>query len=230
MDFTKAFSYLGEDKEWPTKLGLLALATLFSPFILPYLLVLGYGVAISRNVKKGVDQPLPTWDDWSTFLRDGFNVLVVRLIYSAPVWVLMCGFGAVPLLGILRNGGDVSDEVMAGAIFSTLGLVFCLGTLFGLFYALLSPAIMVQYIRHNSIAACLRVGDVFQIVRTQFVNILLMLALGIGMGMALSTVVSFLSIIPILGTLAGIAINLLLTALITAIFAHFYGQLAAVAD
>lgn len=228
MDFTKSFSYITEDKEWLAKLGILAAISFAAPFLLgiPYLLVLGYSVAIARNVKKGVEQPLPVWDDWNTLFRDGFNLFVARLVYTLPFLLLLCAFGILPWLGVIGRGGDVSDDVMAGAFFATFGLTGCLSLLFFVAYIFIGPAVVVQYVRHGTLSACLNFGAIFGFIRAQMGNILLITALVIGVGFVFGTVMTVLSIIPILGTLVAMFLNLFFSAAVTAVISHLYGQLA----
>ena len=57
MDIGGAFSYVFEDEDWIVKI-LLGAAILLIP-IFGQLALVGYGIAILRNVKAGKPQPLP---------------------------------------------------------------------------------------------------------------------------------------------------------------------------
>jgi hypothetical protein len=228
MDFTKSFTYITDDSEWPVKIGILAAISTIAPFLLgiPYLFVMGYGVAISRNVKKGVENPLPNWDDFGTLFKDGLNLFIARIIYTLPFLLVLCVTAIIPLIGVIGRGGDVSEEIMAGAIFSSIGLTMCVSILFGLVYIFVAPAIVVQYVRYGTLSACLNFGAIMRFIRNQFINILLIMALIIGVGFAFSILTGMLSVIPILGTLVGMLFSLLFSAVVTAIISHLYGQLA----
>ena len=228
MDFTKSFAYIFEDTDWPMKIGILAALTTIAPFLfgIPYLFVLGYSVAIARNVKKGVDRPLPAWDDFGTLFTDGLNLFIARLVYTLPFLLLLCAVAIVPFMGIIARGGDVSDELMAGAFFSSFGLVLCLSFLFFIVYIFIAPAVVVQYVRYGTLSSCFHFGAIMGFIRSQLVNILLVVVLMIGVGFAFSILTTILSIIPILGSLMGMLLSLLFSAVITAIASHLYGQMA----
>jgi hypothetical protein len=115
MNIRRALTYLFDDPRWAIKLALVmaiaAPAALIaslgllidwtalhpalarfgtSPFwsILTSFLsvpVLGFGLRITRNVLRGDDVPLPSWDDVGGILRDGVKLWAVVTIWSLPV-------------------------------------------------------------------------------------------------------------------------------------------------
>ena len=58
MDYGKSFSFVFEDKDWLRKIGMSSLAVLvgFILLVIPAILyILGYQIAVARNVLNGVD-------------------------------------------------------------------------------------------------------------------------------------------------------------------------------
>ncbi len=97
MSIGRAFSYVFDDPEWLNKLAMMALITVASVFLTPLLIgfvgwaaLLGYVVELVRNVRLGVRNPLPRWNDFSRYLSVGFNVLTAVVVYSLPNLVLGC--------------------------------------------------------------------------------------------------------------------------------------------
>jgi len=102
MDIGKAFSFVAEDEEWLTKIGIGALISLLSFLILPVFLLVGYVVQVTRNVKNGEPRPLPAWTEWEKLFMDGLYVGIAQIVYTLPFWLLMClaivttvGFGGL---------------------------------------------------------------------------------------------------------------------------------------
>ena len=71
MDVAKAFTFVTEDERWMSKIGIGAAISLFFFLIIPIPLLVGYLVGITRNVKEGVERPLPEWDDFGQLFMDG---------------------------------------------------------------------------------------------------------------------------------------------------------------
>ena len=90
MDIGKAFSFVTEDERWVSKLGIGALIAFFSFLIIPIPLLWGYMVGVARNVKDGVPDPMPEWDDWGRLYKDGLAIIVAQLVYTLPFWLLSC--------------------------------------------------------------------------------------------------------------------------------------------
>ncbi|MFO7682373.1 MAG: hypothetical protein R6X34_20220, partial [Chloroflexota bacterium] len=61
MDIAKGLTYVTQDERWVTKLLIALVVTFFSFLFFPIFFLIGYAVAITRNVKDGVEKPLPEW-------------------------------------------------------------------------------------------------------------------------------------------------------------------------
>ena len=225
MDFGRAFTFIRDDERWMTKIGIGAVITILSIFLLgiPAILLIGYQLAVTRQVMEGKDLPLPEWDDWGKLFMDGLYLVVAIFVYTLPLWILFCiGFG-VTFLPVLSGGNDDVAAALGGVAFLTWGLMGCLFIVLAIGLAVVIPGIYIQYIRTNEFAALFRIGEVFGIVRENLADILLSMVASIGANLVLQTVTGLLSwtiCVPIILGLAGpIWINISL--------GHLYGQIAA---
>lgn len=224
MDIAKAFTYVFEDKRWITKIGIAAIVSLLSFLIIPIPLLTGYLVAVTRNVRDGVKQPLPEWDDFGQFFRDGLALLVAQLVYTLPFWLLAC----IVFFATVGFGGlaEMSEEAAIAGILATFGLVACLGGIFALALLFISPAIVLQYVNTNQLGACFRFGEVIGIARRNLGDIVLVLLVSVGAGLALGAVTSVLGIIPCLGQIVAFVLGIAAGPYFLVVSGHLYGQIA----
>ncbi len=217
MDIGKALTYITEDERWVMKVLIALAMTFFSFLIIPAIILEGYMVAIARNVMKGEERPLPEWDDWGGFLRDGFNLFVALLVYTLPFWLLACivGISTIGFSGL----SEVSEDAAVAGMLATFGLVGCLTLLFVLALLFVSPAVIVQYLRNNNLGACFRFGEVFGIVRDHIGDI----AIVVGIVFAIMFVTSLVANIPCIGWI----VSLLVGPYLAVVWGHLYGQIAA---
>ena len=231
MNIGKAFGFVFEDRDWVSKLLLgaaISLIPIFGSFVL-----IGYAIAVIRNVKAGELNPLPDWQDLGSYFMDGLMFWVATLIYALPFLILICPVmvaGAMPALA-----GDNQDltTILAGVSgVLSLGLG-CVAMLYGILLALLTPVLEIRYAEAGELGACFRFGEVFGFL---FANIgpiiasqVVMWLTGMVVGMVLGIVISMLSIIPICGWFLGIALGLLMLPFgiwLLIFSAHMYGQIA----
>lgn len=225
MDVAKAFTFVTEDERWLTKLGLGALISLASFLIIPIPLLIGYSIMITRNVMIGSKMPLPEWEDWGGFFRDGLSVLVAQLVYTLPFWLLGC-IATISTVG-LGSIAEGNEDLAAAGFLATFGLVGCLGLVFAVALFFISPAIVIQYVRTNELGACFRFGEVIAIARENIGDILIVFLASFGAMVALSVVSGILGIIPCLGQIAALVLGVLAGPYFTAVTGHLYGQIAA---
>jgi hypothetical protein len=213
MDIGKSFGYAFEDDQWIPKIliaaaillgGILFFWVLFIPSILAALLLGGYGVEITRRVINGNSQVLPDWDNWGDLIIDGLKVWVIGIVYALPmILVGMC----LGLPGAIAS--ENSPEL--ASLFSTVA--GCLNFLWSIVLGLLLPAATAFFVVNDDLGAAFRFGDVFNFVRDNFANYLIVL------------VMSWVT-----GIIAGLGfVFCLLPGLVTAPYAawvmsHLYGQ------
>lgn len=218
MDVQKALTYVFDDEEWLTKIGVGALISLVSILIIPAILLGGWLLATARNVIDGKEHPMADWDDWGGFLRDGGSLALVSLVYASPFILIFCigFFTTVGFAGL----AEANEDAAAAGMFATFGILGCLGFLMGIAIFLITPAVAVQYLRTNQISACFQIGDILGIVRDNIVDIVI---IG-GVPFAVSFVLGLLNVIPIIGICIGFVLSIVLTPYLSAVTAHLYGQ------
>ena len=221
MDINKALTYVTEDEGWVTKILIGAVMALFSFLIIPGIILLGYGIAISRNVMQDEERPLPEWHDWGGMFMDGLYLTIAYLVYLLPVWLLMCcGIIAVFSGGLMEGtaGGDAGG-LLAGMGAATMGLMFCLMIIVLIAFMFIAPAITIQYVKEGSLGGTMQVGEVLGMARDNLGDILLTLVVTF----ALSFVIGLVAIIPVIGWLIALAGNVY----VVAVTYHLYGQIGA---
>ena len=179
MDFGKAFTYMFQDPNWLAKLGigtLLILAGIFlSPVLIgfvPLIIVTGYSLVALDNVRLGQEHPLPEWQDWGKFFMLGLKLLAVMFIWTLPIFI-----GFVPVLAgsILANQTNASGVEMFSVLLVLCG--GCLMTLWGVFIALLTPAIYTRLAATNRFAAAFDLGRIWEFTRDNMGHVIIAILL-----------------------------------------------------
>lgn len=175
MDFGLAFTFIQEDEDWAKKVGIavvIFLAGMLFLFI-PFILVYGYQISVTRNVINGKKKPLPDWQDWGQYFMDGAIVIAAQIVYMLPAMIpFFIGFAAF-LLPALSGGNDDVAGALAAVGFGIYFLMLCLGILVAMVAGFVSPALHIQYVRTGEFGALFRVGEVFGIVRENVTDILM---------------------------------------------------------
>lgn len=231
MDIGKAFGFVFEDEEWVSKL-LLGTVILLIPIFGTFVLI-GYTIALTRNVKAGEPRPLPAWQDLGRYFMDGLMFWVATLLYTLPFLIFICPITIVGLLPVLAGEQEELMTILAGVSGIMMLGLGCLAALYGILLTLLTPVVQIRYAESGEIGACLRFGDVF---RFLFANIgpiiisqVLMWVAGMVVGTVVSVVVSIVSLIPFCGWILAPALGLLMLPFATWLMlfsAHLYGQIA----
>ena len=224
MDLTKAFTYVFEDKEWMMKMLIGGLLSIVSFFIIPIFILGGYSLKIMRNVKKGVDQPLPEWDEWGDLLKDGFSVALIQFVYTLPILIIMCI--AFATTGGLASFEDLSDEALGAAMAGTFGIVGCLFLIYFIAMIFITPAIRIQYVKHNDLSAGFRFSEIIAIIRENIMDILLITGVMMGVGFAFALVNTVLAVIPCIGQIISFVLSIAFGPYFGMVNGHMMGQLA----
>ena len=225
MDFGRAFMFFKEDERWMTKIGIGAGITILSIFLLgiPAVLLVGYQLAVTRQVMAGKDLPLPEWDDWGKLFMDGLYLIIAILVYTLPLWILFCIGFAVTFLPAIGAGNDDVAAALGGVAVLTWGIMGCLLVILAIGLAVMIPGLYIQYIRTNEFGSLFRIGEVFGIVRENVADILLSIVASFGANLVVSTISSVLSwtiCVPLILAFAGpVWVNISM--------GHLYGQIAA---
>lgn len=106
MDFAYAISYIFEDRQWVSKLALLAVFCFLS--LVPILgllvlaIVLGYLYELAVNVRQGLPRPLPRWSQYDQKFIQGGQLLLAIILYHLPL--ILFGGCSLWLVSALAGG------------------------------------------------------------------------------------------------------------------------------
>jgi len=217
VDIRKAVVYVFQDPRWLVKIVIGDVMILLSLLIVPFIFLQGYLIEIIRNVMRGEEHPLPEWDNWGARFKDGLNLTIAGLIYTSPLWLALC-CSVVSVLPAALSEGNLTETTALLSV-SGFSLMACLAFLFLWAYAVIAPAIAIQYAREDTLAATLRFGEVFAIVRKHLGDIILAVVVIMVLGAALG----FLGLIPLIGWLFSVGA----TIYVFFVTGHLYGQIGA---
>lgn len=206
MDIGKAFTYIFDDQEWITKVGIAALVLLIP--LVGTIAVLGWMLEITRRVILNEARPLPAWNDFGGYLSRGFMTFVIGFVYALPIIVISaCMQGA--LIPLMDQGNDATSLAV-----SAITLAFsCVSMVYGLLLGLVMPAAYARYADTGQPGEAFKFVEVFNLIRSAPAAYLLVLVGGL-----------------LAGLLAGIGIiacfigAFFTGALAMAVNGHLYGQ------
>lgn len=201
MDFAKAFTFVFDDPDWVKKIAIGGVL-MFIP-IIGQLMMMGYMIAIGRNVIRGNPQPMPDWSDFGQMAVDGLFTWIIGLVYVLPILVLACFF-LVPMLaigGVFSGDGELGAAGIVGVCcFVPFAIIY--GIAMGWFFL---PAAMARYADTGDVMSALRFGEILAISRANPIVFLMALVIA----WVVSNVVAPLGLI---GCCVGV------------LFTTFYGQ------
>ena len=224
MDYAKSFTFVFDDKDWLRKLGMASLVLFVSMLLLVLpgiLFIMGYQVTVARNVYNGQEHPLPDPENFGEIFREGLSFFSVAMVYFLPLWLVMCVF-----VGLIAATGGAAESG-SDALGATLGvfsmLVYCLYFILIIGLGLLLQAAMVQYVRKGTFSACMKFGKVWQLLKNNIADYLLIMVATIA-AQVIAQLALGISAITICGPLLFMFPALLWQ---TAVPGHLFGQLAA---
>ena len=187
MDIGKAFAFIGEDEEWMNKLGIGAILAAIP--ILNFV-IFGYQIQIARNVAADVERPLPEWKNLGQYFMDGLRLVAAFFVYMLPVFFMYIVF--VVLMFVYADSFDPTYSSSTGSyasgdppvMFFVLisMMMMCMMpytfALYGLF-----PIMSIQIARTGSVASCFHLGEMWQLIRGQLGNYILLIIIMFGLYM-----------------------------------------------
>lgn len=203
MDVGLAFSFPFQDEEWVTKL-ILAAVILLIP-VLGIIVVLGWTLAITRNVIKGEAQPLSGWSDFAGLLTLGFKAFLISLVYALPIIIVSIPFGLIT---------SMLDSQTAETWIAVVSICFsCFSILYGIALAFIYPAVFGELAANDNLGAALNPSRIFALIRkAPNAYVLTFLAtIGVGFLAGLGVVLCFVGV-------------LFTSAYAYAVYGHLYGQ------
>ena len=223
----------------------LSLGVFFIP-ILPSLLVEGYALRIMRQTSGGEAPSLPEWNDWGGLLLDGLKMMVVRILYLLPGYLLMVGafvvymfsFFLLPLtMGLMESSGRGSSSAASGMLvlvmFLSMGIMFvglALGSLLLLLGALPLPVALARLAQTGKLGAAFELRQITRLLRANKLGFLIAWVISAGLLYLISITVMLLYYSLVLMCLAPfvlIPLSYLLGLIAAALFGNGYAQAAA---
>jgi hypothetical protein len=206
IDLGWVVTYPTNSDDWIKTVLIGGALTLLSILIIPAFLVYGYVVRVLRAGIADEAEP-PVFDDWGMLLKEGVIAFVIVLLYQLiPLIVMAVTVGGS--VGAMASGGEVGAGVGIVGLIGGLALSALLALVFG-YVTLIGLA---NYAHEGTFGAAFDFG-VIQIVALDGAYAVPWLY-GVGILIGAAVVTSILSIVPVLGTIAGV-------------FVTFYGQVAA---
>jgi uncharacterized membrane protein len=226
MDFGKSFVFMFQDPRWFRKLligTLLLLGGILFSWILiglvAVIIVLGYAQVTLHNVLEGQEHPLPEWEDWGDFVLRGFKLFVAILIWLLPIFVLIL---PVVLGSALLNNQNSGSAGGGGVL---VACASCLMLLWGIFIALLSPAIYVRLAAFDRFSAAFEVGELWSFTTANIGNVILVLLLLLLVSWIAVPIIGLVGVLLcVVGLLITIPFAYMWQSLVTA---HLFGQIGA---
>lgn len=167
MEYGQAFIYPRQDPDWLKKWGLAGLIALVP--VLGPILVVGYGVEVTRRVIREEERPLPRWSDFGNLAIKGLIASVIGLAYTLPLLLLIACANLLPL-GLALAGAEANREVASALTTLSSAVALCCGCLaaaYGLFAALALPAALGRYAATDQIGAAFQLNEVWKLVRVK---------------------------------------------------------------
>lgn len=153
MDIARAFTFFLDDPEWVKKLLLGALISLI-PFVGGFI-VLGWALAVTRNVYNGHDSTIPEWNDIGGYLVRGLLAWVGAFIWALPVVLL---FGCIGIGFAITSGSEAAVLFMIFAGFSLFLVAL-------VYMAIFLPVPVARYAIKDDFSAMFAFSDILDEVR-----------------------------------------------------------------
>ena len=224
MNIGKSFSYVFEDKDWLTKLGIGALITIVPILNFAWF---GYGIEIIRNVMRAEPRPLPAWDNFEKKFMDGLYIAIASLIYTLPILLIICVAGLPLFLPAFTENADLQG-ILAGVGGVAFFAVSCVAILYFLADSFFFPAMLLHYSRNATFGALFQVREILGLATKnlgQYATAWLVVILaGLIAGFLAGTIAGVLGFIPCLGWILSLAISGLAGVWVGAVLHHLYGQ------
>ena len=175
MNYSRAFTFVFEDKNWLSKILIAGLISLIP--IVGQLYLMGWTVEIVRRVKAGRTDVLPT-THFTYFLTLGLKLFVVALIYSIPVIILSA------IMQLFTSSAGNTDSDIFTVFFAGLG---CIGGILSLVIniavALLGTYGTIKLAETDQIKACLDFQDAFNTIKNNITTFIIVELLAIVAGL-----------------------------------------------
>jgi hypothetical protein len=158
MDFGQAFTFVFDDEDWIKKIGLGGLLSLIP--IVGWLVVMGWGVEITKRVINKDAEVLPNWDDFGGYLTRGFMVFLVAFVFLLPVTILS-GCSA----GLTAFADSYSEDALLNAAWVITSCISCVVFLYSIAAYLILPAAIGKYAVSDELGEAFKIKEIYSMVR-----------------------------------------------------------------
>jgi hypothetical protein len=185
----------------------------------PLIIVTGYSLVALDNVRLGHEHPLPEWQDWGKFFMLGLKAFVALFVWALPMFI-----GFVPVLAgsVLSDNGNSNGTGAIAALLIICGS--CLMFLWGLFIALLTPAIYARLAATDRFASAFELGRIWEFTRDNLGNVIIAILLVWLAGIIAAVLGALGFLLLCIGAMLTIPLATLWQYLVQA---HLFGQIAA---
>jgi len=170
LDFLRPFTFAFDDPRWLPKILMGGLFALASIFLIGIFFIYGYMARLARNVIKGVQYPLPEWDDLGEYFTEGLKLFAVALVYAIPV-ILIAGIAIVPM--IIINAGADNNEALRSFAGMSASCVWCVMFPISIALAVWMPAALLMVVVTGEFSAGFDFKRIWQFIRANVGNYIL---------------------------------------------------------
>jgi hypothetical protein len=198
MDYGLAFTFLpNSSKNWIGKAAMGVVFALLIPVLgLGFVGLLGWAIAIARNVSQGQEDVLPEWSDIVPIFIDGFKAIALVILWYIPFWILI-GLGALV------------DQPVVNFV------TWCCSVIYGLPMGILLMGAFGMLAGGGSFGAALNPMNAWKVISANWANTIIVFLLAV-IGFNLATLLG--TVLCGIGILIGIPYG-------ASLAGHLYGQL-----
>ncbi|WP_144922634.1 DUF4013 domain-containing protein [Halorubrum salsamenti] len=211
---SESANYLRDGEDAVVTVAIGGVLLLASPLLIPSFLVLGYLTRVIRGTADGDDEP-PAFEAWGDLLIEGVKAFAVTFVYSLlPLAVLavaaVFGIGAA-VVGSGNGAGGLFGGLVGGLLALLLVVVALVVSLAGVY---VTPAALAAVADSGRVGDGFAVGTLWSVVTKRAYAVGWLTAVAVVF--AGSVAIGLLSVVPVVGTIAGF-------------FVQFYAIVAAAA-
>jgi len=199
---TASLNYLRDSDDAIKTTAIGGVLLLASFLLIPAFFVLGYLVRVLQRTADGTDEP-PVFDEWADLLGDGLKAFVVTFVYAVVPLAILAVVGVFGVGAVLIGAGD---SALAGIIGGTLVLVLALvAFVVSLAGVYVTPAALSNYAETGRVGDGFALGTIWTATTTKAYAVGWLYALAVILAGSLA--IGVLSVVPVLGTIAGVFVQ-----------------------
>ena len=175
---------------------------LLSPLLIPVFLVLGYLMRVLRRTGERSDEP-PVFDEWGDLLIDGVKAFLITFVYSVLPLAILAVVGVFGVGAVLIGAGDSAlAGLLGGTLVFVLAVVALAVSLAGVY---VTPAALANYAETDRVGSGFAFGTIWTAITTKAYAVGWLYAFAVLLAGSLA--IGVLSVVPVLGTIAGVFVQ-----------------------